>query len=222
MRPMCCNISSPRALTIPSWEPASIRRTSSTSICRPTILRMPVSLWRAIGGWRVCSSTTSPTEWHCSLPTIRISNSTSRAWCVTRPISPALSGHKSTTAFERCGKSMQHSNTEQTAAVRTMLDQRRVEHVKIGVFDTDGILRGKYMSREKFESALEKGFNFCDVVLGWDSADQLYDNVRFTGWHPASPDASLRVLPGTCRDIPFEPETALFLAEFSGRAEAVC
>jgi glutamine synthetase len=117
---------------------------------------------------------------------------------------------------------MQHSNTEQTAAVRTMLDQRRIEHVKIGVFDTDGILRGKYMSREKFESALEKGFNFCDVVLGWDSADQLYDNVRFTGWHTAYPDASLRVLPGTCRDIPFEPETALFLAEFSGRAEAVC
>jgi glutamine synthetase len=60
------------------------------------------------------------------------------------------------------------------------------------------------------------------VVLGWDSSDQLYDNVRFTGWHTAYPDATLRVLPGSCRDIPFEPQTPLFLAEFSGRAEAVC
>jgi glutamine synthetase len=103
-----------------------------------------------------------------------------------------------------------------------MLDARRIEHVKIGVFDTDGILRGKYMARDKFESALQKGFGFCDVVLGWDSSDQLYDNVRFTGWHTAYPDATLRVLPGSCRDIPFEPQTPLFLAEFSGRAEAVC
>jgi glutamine synthetase len=112
--------------------------------------------------------------------------------------------------------------TQEITAVRAMLDARRIEYVKIGVFDTDGILRGKYMSRQKFESALDKGFGFCDVVLGWDSADQLYDNVRYTGWHTAYPDAMLRVLPGTCRDIPFEPQTPLFLAEFSGRAEAVC
>ena len=32
----------------------------------------------------------------------------------------------------------------------------------------------------------------------------------------------MRVLPATRREIPFEPKTALFLAEFTGRAEAVC
>jgi glutamine synthetase len=117
---------------------------------------------------------------------------------------------------------MQQPPGEESIAVRTMLDARRIQYVKIGVFDTDGILRGKYMSRDKFVSALEKGFGLCDVVLGWDSSDQLYDNARFTGWHTAYPDATLRVLPGTCRDIPFEEQTPLFLAEFSGRAEAVC
>ena len=48
-------------------------------------------------------------------------------------------------------------------------------------------MRGKYMGRDKFFSALDKGFGFCDVVLGWDSNDQLYDNVKYTGWHTAYP-----------------------------------
>ena len=60
------------------------------------------------------------------------------------------------------------------------------------------------------------------MILGWDSNDQLYDNTRFTGWHTAYPDATVRVVPDTQRDIPFEPKTALFLGEFAGRAEAIC
>ena len=94
--------------------------------------------------------------------------------------------------------------------------------VKVGVFDLDGVLRGKIMSPGKFASALKSGFGFCDVVLGWDCDDQTYDNAAFTGWHTAFPDAQVRVLPETRRDIPDEPETPLFLCEFAGAAEAVC
>lgn len=93
---------------------------------------------------------------------------------------------------------------------------------KVGVFDIDGILRGKYLSADKLESALNNGFGFCDVVFGWDSADQLYDNVSFTGWHTAYPDAEARLLPETLRRIPFENNLPLVLGEFTGRAEAVC
>src|SRR6266566_2032870 len=103
-----------------------------------------------------------------------------------------------------------------------ILDERNIDRIKVGVFDVDGILRGKYMSKEKFLSALEGGFGFCDVVLGWDSNDQLYDNVRYTGWHTAYPDAPVRLLPETCRDIPWEPRTLFFLGEFDAAAEAVC
>ena len=71
-------------------------------------------------------------------------------------------------------------------------------------------------------SALEKGFGFCDVVLGWDSNDQLYDNVKYTGWHTAYPDAPVRVLPDTCRAVPFEGDMVMFLGEFADEAEAVC
>ena len=105
---------------------------------------------------------------------------------------------------------------------REIVEKRHVEHVKVGVFDIDGVLRGKYMAKDKFFSALDKGFGFCDVVLGWDSNDQLYDNVTYTGWHTAYPDAPVRILPATCRNVPFEGNVLLFLAEFDGAAEAIC
>jgi glutamine synthetase len=98
----------------------------------------------------------------------------------------------------------------------------QVEYVKVGMFDIDGILRGKYMKVEKFLSALEKGFGFCDVVLGWDSNDQLYDSATHTGWHTAYPDAELRIAPETVRALPFEENVPLFLAEMAGRGEAIC
>jgi glutamine synthetase len=117
---------------------------------------------------------------------------------------------------------MNQSPAEQHTELLKFLTAHDIQHIKIGVFDGDGILRGKYLSREKFLSAVEKNVGFCDVVLGWDSNDQLYDNTAFTGWHTAYPDASVRILPATRREIPYEPKTALVLGEFAGRAESVC
>jgi glutamine synthetase len=94
--------------------------------------------------------------------------------------------------------------------------------VKVGVFDIDGVMRGKYLNADKLASALETGFGFCDVVLGWDSGDQLIDGLSFTGWHTAYPDAEARLLPDTLREMPFEGGMPLILGEFAGRAEAVC
>jgi len=97
-----------------------------------------------------------------------------------------------------------------------------LSHVKVAVFDIDGVMRGKYMSREKFLSSLNQGFGFCDVVLGWDSGDRLYDNTVYTGWHTAYPDAQVRLLPTTTRLMPHEGDMPLVIGEFAGPAEAVC
>ncbi len=116
-----------------------------------------------------------------------------------------------------------HAQDVKTAQqARAIVEERGLKHGKVGVFDNDGILRGKYMGRDKFFSALDKGFGFCDVVLGWDLNDQLYDNVKFTGWHTGYPDAEVRVLPDTCRDIPFEGNMLFFLGEFTEDAKAPC
>jgi glutamine synthetase len=117
---------------------------------------------------------------------------------------------------------MHPKQVKDAADARAIVSERELTHVKVGVFDIDGILRGKYMSRAKFESALENGFGFCDVVLGWDSKDQLYDNVRYTGWHTGYPDASVRLLPESCRPLPWEEPMLFFLGEFADEAEEIC
>jgi glutamine synthetase len=117
---------------------------------------------------------------------------------------------------------MQAREVKSIADAKNIVNERNIRHIKVGVFDIDGVLRGKYISRDKFFSALDKGFGFCDVVLGWDSKDQLYDNVNFTGWHTGYPDAPVRIIPESCRDIPFEEETLFFLGEFTDDAATIC
>jgi glutamine synthetase len=116
---------------------------------------------------------------------------------------------------------MQPEDVKSVADAKKIVAERKLDRVKVGVFDLDGVLRGKYMSRDKFLSALDGGFGFCDVVLGWDSNDQLYDNVTYTGWHTAYPDAPVRIVPETCREAVGEG-TLFFLAEFAPPADALC
>jgi len=109
-----------------------------------------------------------------------------------------------------------------TADARALVEQRGLSHVKVGVVDLDGVIRGKYMASDKFFAALESGFKFCDVIFGWDSHDQLYDKSTFTGWHTAFPDATAVIDPSTCRDVPMEGNMLFFLGEFDGPAAALC
>ena len=117
---------------------------------------------------------------------------------------------------------MEPRKVRTAADAKKIVDERGLSHVKVGVFDVDGIMRGKYMARDKFFGALDKGFGFCDVVLGWDSDDQLYDNVSYTGWHTGYPDAPVRVLPASCRELPLEDNMLIFFGEFSEDAESIC
>jgi len=110
--------------------------------------------------------------------------------------------------------------TKQQAA--EIVEQRQLTHVKIAITDFNGILRGKLISKAKFLSALENGFGFCDVIIGGDSDDQLLDNLTVTGWHTGYPDAMVEIVPDSCREIPFEPNTLLFLCQFADKAAQVC
>lgn len=99
------------------------------------------------------------------------------------------------------------------------------QKVKVAIVDIDGVLRGKYIHIAKFESALESGFGFCDVVFGWDCNDVCYDNTKYTGWHTGYPDALARIDLATQRTVPWDDGIAFFLADFEradGDALPVC
>ncbi len=85
--------------------------------------------------------------------------------------------------------------------------------VKIAFADIDGILRGKYISSEKFLSVADDHIGICDVIFGWDSDDVTYDNVKYTGWHTGYPDAKGRIDFSTFRKIPWENDLSFFLGE---------
>jgi glutamine synthetase len=97
--------------------------------------------------------------------------------------------------------------------------------VKIAYADIDGILRGKYISAEKFLSFTDGATTFCDVAFGWDANDVAYDNGTYTGWHTGYPDAPTRIDFSTFRKIPWESDLPFFLGEIvdaKGNPAFVC
>jgi len=86
--------------------------------------------------------------------------------------------------------------------------------VKVAVADIDGVLRGKYISSEKFLSVAKTDLGFCAVIFGWDMADQAYDNSTYTGWHTGYPDAKVKLSINSFRKIPWENDLPFFLGEF--------
>jgi glutamine synthetase len=94
------------------------------------------------------------------------------------------------------------------------LRESAASKVKVACADIDGVLRGKYLHREKFEGAAEGGFGFCDVVFGWDCLDTTYDNAQVTGWQHGFPDTLARLDLDTHRNVPWDGNIDFFLGEF--------
>ena len=102
-------------------------------------------------------------------------------------------------------------------SVQSILDEVRAldtTKIKVAITDVDGVLRGKYLAKDKFFSVADGGLGFCNVVLGWDSSDVCYDDVAYTGWHTGYPDALVRLDLGTYRRVPWDGGVPFFLGDF--------
>jgi glutamine synthetase len=100
--------------------------------------------------------------------------------------------------------------------VREVLEQVKrsgANKVKVAITDIDGVLRGKYLHLDKFVSAVDGGFGFCNVVFGWDSADRCYEDVPYTGPHSGYPDAAVRLDPTTYRQVPWDNNVPFLLGD---------
>ena len=87
--------------------------------------------------------------------------------------------------------------------------------VKVAITDIDGVMRGKYLHKDKFLAAVEGGFGFCDVVFGWDINDLAYEGMDFTGWHTGYPDANATLDLSTYRKVPWDSDVPFFLGDFN-------
>lgn len=94
------------------------------------------------------------------------------------------------------------------------------QKIKLAITDTDGILRGKYISTEKFMAAAGGHLGMCNVVFGWDAGDAAYDNTRYTGWHSGYPDVPARIDLSTFRKIPWENGIPFFLCDLIDKKES--
>ena len=97
----------------------------------------------------------------------------------------------------------------------TKIRDAKTSKIKFAIADIDGVLRGKYIHKNKFLEIAEKNVGFCDVVFGWDSNDSCYDNSEVTGWHSGYPDAKAKIDLGSFREIPWENSVPFFIADFS-------
>jgi glutamine synthetase len=106
------------------------------------------------------------------------------------------------------------SRDSQISQLKAELRRSEIQKVKVAITDIDGVLRGKYLHKDKFIQALDSGFGFCNVIFGWDSSDTCYDNGSYTGWHTGYPDALVQVDTSTYRNVPWDGNIPFFLGDF--------
>lgn len=106
-----------------------------------------------------------------------------------------------------------------------MISDIENDFVQIGITDLDGVIRGKYMHKTKFEKNIANGFGFCNVIFGWDMHDECIDGLDVSGWHNGYMDYILRVDVSSKRILGLENNMAYFFADYhdmSNAAEKVC
>lgn len=87
--------------------------------------------------------------------------------------------------------------------------------VKVAGIDSDGILRGKIMDKDKFLSSAVKGFGMSSAIFGWDMHDVLYTtHTEITS--AESGYADFMAIPdlNSFRRIPWEDGIPFFLLRF--------
>src|ERR1700687_2680323 len=129
-------------------------------------------------------------------------------------LTPPESNWKPRSVGRSKGMSKSEKNVTDQATILEAIRKSGTGKVKVAVSDIDGVLRGKYIHTDKFFSAVESGFGFCDVVFGWDVGDQPYDNAYMTGWHHGFPDAMVRLDLATYRNVPWDGGVPFFLGNF--------
>src|SRR5512146_431122 len=102
------------------------------------------------------------------------------------------------------------------ADVERLIEQHGIETVKLGTPDVDGVYRGKRLGVKQFLDGCEgEGFAQCDVIFGWDIAEEVIDgkHLAIGSADTGFADVLLRPDLSTFRIVPWEPATAAVVAD---------
>ncbi|HEY0121015.1 MAG TPA: glutamine synthetase [Rhizobium sp.] len=94
--------------------------------------------------------------------------------------------------------------------MRDALKDLNAENVHLGIFDLDGLFRHKQVDAGKAAKLAAGGYQFCDVIYAWDSAEKTYDDNTPYIDRPCAVDVA------SLRQYPFGDGSAIAIADFTG------
>ncbi|HLZ62183.1 MAG TPA: glutamine synthetase family protein [Ktedonosporobacter sp.] len=95
------------------------------------------------------------------------------------------------------------------SAIKQLMDDGKLEYVKIGAPDMEGVYRGKRVASRFFLDSIVDGFAQCDVLFGWDIAENvLTDHLKFSNWERGFADIVMKPDLATFAPVPWEENVA--------------
>jgi len=118
---------------------------------------------------------------------------------------------------------MQPEEVRTSAQARAIVEERGLQHVKVGVFDNDGILRASTSIATSSSRHSTRAWDSAMSCWGWGFQRPAVRQHHFHRLaHSLSGCSGAACFRKTCRALPFEGNMLLFLGEFAGTAEEVC
>src|SRR6266516_1686842 len=94
------------------------------------------------------------------------------------------------------------------AEIKQLIDEGKIEYVKIAAPDIEGVYRGKRVAAKYFLNSLEEGFGQCDVLFGWDIAEVVLPNLKVSNWERGFADFVMKPDLSTFAIVPWEEHVA--------------
>src|SRR3989440_10701260 len=92
--------------------------------------------------------------------------------------------------------------------IKSEIDGGKIEYIKIGAADIEGVYRGKRVAAKHFLDSLEDGFAQCDVLFGWDIAENVLPNLKVSNWERGFADIVMKPDLSTFAQVPWEENAA--------------
>ena len=100
--------------------------------------------------------------------------------------------------------------------VERLIAERGIEVVKLGGSDMDGVFRGKRIVAKEFVAGCRgHGFPQCEVIFGWDIAEQLIDGLAVGSASTGFADIIMQPDLSTFRPVPWEEGAAAVVCDYA-------